>query len=203
MNASNPYNFLDQRRPVSHIAFIVFSLLAAIILGYTKKYFSPELVPASIFFMIFVQIEVFIYFGNLLFARLSFDRKPGEITRIVLFRLVLFLAACLLASLIIFITMLYSIQLIKGESLSGVLNRFIHYEFRNWFKSTIAGLSTGAIIFIFLLWQTALKGEQRLREENLIFQNETLKNQINPHFLFNSLNTLSSLLTTRPDVAEQ
>jgi LytS/YehU family sensor histidine kinase len=30
-----------------------------------------------------------------------------------------------------------------------------------------------------------------------------LKNQINPHFLFNSLNTLSSLVSTQPEIAEK
>jgi LytS/YehU family sensor histidine kinase len=44
--------------------------------------------------------------------------------------------------------------------------------------------------------------EQKLKEENLIFQNQTLKNQINPHFLFNSLNTLSSLVNTQTETAE-
>ena len=61
----------------------------------------------------------------------------------------------------------------------------------------------GAIIFIVLLWQASLKREQKLREEKLIFQNETLKNQVNPHFLFNSLNTLSALVSTQPEVAEE
>ncbi len=48
-----------------------------------------------------------------------------------------------------------------------------------------------------------MKREQKLREENLIFQNETLKNQVNPHFLFNSLNTISSLVQSQPDAAEK
>jgi LytS/YehU family sensor histidine kinase len=51
--------------------------------------------------------------------------------------------------------------------------------------------------------QTSLRREQKLREEKLIFQNETLKTQINPHFLFNSLNTLSALVVAQPVVAEE
>ena len=46
-----------------------------------------------------------------------------------------------------------------------------------------------------------MKREFELREQNLIFQNETLKNQVNPHFLFNSLNTLSSLVNTQTEIA--
>ena len=72
-----------------------------------------------------------------------------------------------------------------------------------WIKTTLGGLSFGAVIFILIQWQDALTREQKLREENLIFQNETLKSQVNPHFLFNSLNTISSLIHTQPEAAEQ
>jgi LytS/YehU family sensor histidine kinase len=153
--------------------------------------------------MVFVQIEVFIFFGNWLFAKLNFDRSPGEITRIILARLMIFLAACLMASMILFILVQYAGLWMKGEDLSKVIYNFIHFELHGWFKSTITGLSAGAIIFIILLWQSSLRREQKLREENLIFQNETLKNQVNPHFLFNSLNTISSLVQTQPEAAEQ
>jgi len=58
------------------------------------------------------------------------------------------------------------------------------------------------IIFFYILWRKSILREQKLREENLIFQNQTLKDQINPHFLFNSLNTLSSLINTQTEIAE-
>lgn len=42
----------------------------------------------------------------------------------------------------------------------------------------------------------------RQEKERIIAQFETLKNQVNPHFLFNSLNVLSSLVHEDPDLAE-
>jgi len=42
-----------------------------------------------------------------------------------------------------------------------------------------------------------------LQEENIISQFETLKSQINPHFLFNSLNVLSSLIYIDKDKASK
>lgn len=42
----------------------------------------------------------------------------------------------------------------------------------------------------------------RLQKENLQSQFEMLKNQVNPHFLFNSLNVLISLIKLEPDTAE-
>ncbi|MDP4226867.1 MAG: hypothetical protein Q8910_10860 [Bacteroidota bacterium] len=99
--------------------------------------------------------------------------------------------SCFIAALIIYISFLYIKQFSTGAELKKVLPDFLNYGFASWFKATTGGLILGAIIFIVALCQYSLKREQKLREENLIFQNETLKNQINTHFLFNSLNTLS------------
>lgn len=42
----------------------------------------------------------------------------------------------------------------------------------------------------------------KLQKENLQSQFEVLKQQVNPHFLFNSLNVLTSLIKVNPDLAE-
>jgi len=44
---------------------------------------------------------------------------------------------------------------------------------------------------------------QLLQQENLRIQYESLKNQVNPHFLFNSLNVLTSLIRLDPGLAEK
>lgn len=47
-----------------------------------------------------------------------------------------------------------------------------------------------------------LKAEQ-MEKENLLSQFSALKSQVNPHFLFNSLSILSSLVKKDPDLSEQ
>jgi hypothetical protein len=57
--------------------------------------------------------------------------------------------------------------------------------------------------YIFIQWRkTNLEKEALLRTQ---WQGrfEVLKNQVNPHFLFNSLNTLSSLIAENPNLAEE
>lgn len=193
------FDFMNQRKALSHLSFLIFSLLVTIIVALTTK----TTVSIETFVLILCQLEVFIFLGSRLFADLNFDRSPGEITMIVAVRFTIFLFLCLLAAMILFILLQYSISILIGGDTSAIIGNFIHSGFRGWFRSTVTGLSGGALIFIVLLWQTSLKREQKLREENLIFQNETLKNQINPHFLFNSLNTLSSLIADRPEDAEK
>lgn len=68
----------------------------------------------------------------------------------------------------------------------------------------------GIIIFFILLSKSfmsklinAEKEKQLAKDESAKFQYETLKNQINPHFLFNSLNVLSSLIYKDVDKADE
>ncbi|OWY23778.1 histidine kinase [Sphingobacteriales bacterium UPWRP_1] len=76
------------------------------------------------------------------------------------------------------------------------------------FEANAASLITvalcGAIyesVYFLKKYQTAAIETEQLKKENLLSQLETLKNQVNPHFLFNSLNTLSALIHENPDLA--
>jgi hypothetical protein len=56
-------------------------------------------------------------------------------------------------------------------------------------------------IFFYRQWKTWYHRSEKLEEENIRSQYETLKSQINPHFLFNNLNTLASLIEETPSDA--
>jgi LytS/YehU family sensor histidine kinase len=67
----------------------------------------------------------------------------------------------------------------------------------NYFISLTATafvLSVYESLFFFEKYRSALITAEELKKENLKSQLESLKHQVNPHFLFNSLNTLSSLV---------
>lgn len=57
-------------------------------------------------------------------------------------------------------------------------------------------------VYFFKQWKQSLLKSARLEKENISSKFEALKNQINPHFLFNSLNTLSSLVHEDADKSE-
>ena len=52
-------------------------------------------------------------------------------------------------------------------------------------------------------WRQTVDEAENLKKENLQSQLEGLKDQVNPHFLFNSLNSLSSLINEDPQKAEK
>lgn len=56
--------------------------------------------------------------------------------------------------------------------------------------------------FLYDWRQSALEAEQ-LKKAQIAARYETLKNQVNPHFLFNSLNVLTALVHKDADMAEQ
>ena len=56
------------------------------------------------------------------------------------------------------------------------------------------GIFVCCIVFFYVTWLQVIEREQKLREENLKYRYRTLKAQVNPHFLFNSLNTLSEIV---------
>jgi len=57
-------------------------------------------------------------------------------------------------------------------------------------------------IFLLNRWRLSLSEIEKFRKENVEIRFETLRAQVNPHFLFNSLNTLSSLVYTDQAKAE-
>jgi sensor histidine kinase YesM len=50
-------------------------------------------------------------------------------------------------------------------------------------------------------WNKSIENNEELKRENLAAKFEALKNQVNPHFLFNSLNTLSGVVEQKPELA--
>jgi len=83
-------------------------------------------------------------------------------------------------------------------------------EANGWFNMLAMPLILTAIIALwghgraFLLeWRQAAIDVERLKNENLRSKFESMKSQINPHFLFNSLNALSSLVYDNQDHAAE
>ena len=64
-------------------------------------------------------------------------------------------------------------------------------------------ITISELYFYFNEWRNSLIEKERLEKENIQSQFQSLKNQVNPHFLFNSLNTLSALIHSDPDQAEE
>jgi sensor histidine kinase YesM len=75
------------------------------------------------------------------------------------------------------------------------------FDYTNFF---VSGLVVGCVLIIRLIFQkqTITLENETLRREALQSQFESLKNQLSPHFLFNSLTALKTLIKEAPETAQ-
>jgi LytS/YehU family sensor histidine kinase len=121
--------------------------------------------------------------------------SPKKNTRRLMISVVLiFLYTALITALMAFFSSLPTVQneyLIKTTFATGLL--------ANLFTTT-AIIAIYEALFYWAQFKKQLVLTERLQSENSMAQLEALKNQVNPHFLFNSLNTLVSII---PEDAEK
>lgn len=72
---------------------------------------------------------------------------------------------------------------------------------RTWFIAVAALALLGLGYLYIRLRERNLRKLSSLQKERMMFEYEHLKSQVNPHFLFNSLNTLSSLIEENQELA--
>jgi hypothetical protein len=70
-----------------------------------------------------------------------------------------------------------------------------------WFAILLSLLALSAVYAYIRIRENQLRKRELLEKERIRFQFETLKSQVNPHFLFNSFNTLISLIEAKPRLA--
>jgi len=152
--------------------------------------------------LVVIELEIFLIIALKIFpARLAKSGKAYKrriITRLSIF----YLIVLILGTAFVFLAIAAS-ALFDNAQLSEIFEQFLSRELKRFLFSWILSISIASVAFFYMEWNNSLKREQKLREEKLIFRYETLKNQVNPHFLFNSLNTLSSLIPKDPELSER
>ncbi len=91
--------------------------------------------------------------------------------------------------------------------------RYPEFPLFNWILlvvTSLEGLLKGIIVMSLLFslhffkrWRLESEENERLKRNELELQNRALKSQLNPHFLFNNLNTLSGLIRQDQSIANE
>jgi LytS/YehU family sensor histidine kinase len=96
-------------------------------------------------------------------------------------------------------TLVYTISLVVVAS--RLWAAAFHFAIDNYFEIIIPALSITMVISLFIhsrefliQWKKSAVDAEVAKKESVAAQYESLKNQVNPHFLFNSLNTLTNLV---------
>lgn len=162
-----------------HTLFWVFALL--FFLFYYKRYSEINIytVSASCIHLLIAMATVYT-FNYYLIPRFLIRNKYPKFVFISLIALVLFIYLQLLATVIILIKLLYTERTLFPTMLDMLVLMI------NLFFIVLIGIS----VKLFKRWNHKEKQEQELQKEKVEAELKMLKTQINPHFLFNTLNSI-------------
>ena len=124
-----------------------------------------------------------------------FPWRQGIFKRLSLEILLTYPTAFILATLL---TVLLS-PLFPDSPLSSSIPRNLFIAFL--FNSVLVAITEG--VFFFKQWKETAVAAERFKKESIKAQLENLRSQVNPHFLFNSLNTLSGLIDMDKDLSKE
>ena len=190
------------RKLAFHLKIVLASVLIAIFFNtaWTGKPFNENFL--MMLGSLIIQLEIFMYLAMRIFASESI-KSGKQYKKLIIIKLIKFYLTVLIIAIgFLFITMFIQ-MLMNNQRFSDIFQQFIQNGLINFVTSWLIGIALGSLLFFYFEWNASLQREQKLREEKLIFQYETLKNQVNPHFLFNSLNTLSSLVSKDARLSEK
>lgn len=176
-----------------HIGIILFSLLSGMYMKYNQ---TGNALHPTVIVPIFVISLMSLSIGYLVIFTINKSRNYSQsqinkwiIPSLLLFYLATFLIANLSVTIAVFGWFIYT-----NQDLSGFWTQLFNQELNFANASLSRWLIFFTIAFFYVLWQKSTNKQQKLIEENLRYRYNTLKSQVNPHFLFNSLNVLSELV---------
>jgi two-component system, LytTR family, sensor kinase len=184
------------KRWIKHLAFWVFILFFHIsrsnfnFVGYSWKMFYAELAEHSLMLPILMIASYFTSYY--LIPRVYYTK------RYLLFGLLLLGSGVLF----IFMMRLLLYYIIMPFYYSSYLLEYPDFFQFNVFQHAFYIYSTVAIVLMIKLsqeWYSILKQKEQLSKQNLISELALLRTQINPHFLFNTLNNINALVKKDPD----
>ncbi len=179
------------------VAFLMHFPELISIFGPDKNELFPDMSIADVISeIVFTFISVLILFALNVYI-FGFNRLSIKITwkRIFLSFVLTWILSNLMGKAFIFMHNQWDIPIVHN-----MMHHYLH-PLRDFMNSCIVVVSC-YIIYLLLQKQKVQIENQQLHAENLLNQYEALKNQLNPHMLFNSLNTLRSLIRETPDRAQ-
>lgn len=190
------------KRTIAFILALIFSIVFSLLFKWvqTGNPFKPE----TLMYGIIVFLNILIT-GGVAFSifHKNANKSTIQVKKNILPSFLLFVLFALVVSLSLVSIGVYIFYLIKGLDTTNFLTQLIHVELSGAIKQFSIWILIGSAFFFYIIWRKAIEREQKLREENLKYRYQNLKSQVNPHFLFNSLNTLSEIVYEDAKIADK
>lgn len=190
-------------RQIPKLLLISLAIVAAIVLiNWANGYGIPGMHNLSYTLAYTVLYTFALYFANALVFRWLdrvFEQARFSAKRILLG----FLLSFVVSLFVVFLLRIFEDVIIKGKTFNAFLSKetLANYVFAI-VVTFIITLSSYAFYF-YKAYQENKVTQHKIIAGAASAQFESLKNQIDPHFLFNSLNVLSSLIEENPEMAQK
>lgn len=135
------------------------------------------------------------FLGHFIHKKINIDRNPKKALWWSLISMFIYTIIA-----IVFVNYFWEV-LMSDRLFANLFSGWMLITMAIQFVITIIIASILFSISFFNAWRRTAVNEEKLKTESIALQYKALKNQVNPHFLFNSLNTLSTLVYRDPDIA--
>ncbi|HYE55019.1 MAG TPA: histidine kinase [Chitinophagaceae bacterium] len=174
--------------------FVVFEMMNK--LAYQGKFISLQSLFGPMSLSNYILFTLIFYLNYLLVLPALFSRKKYLLTVLSWAGLVA-----------LFIALRYLVQEHLFKKYLGICNYCIDnnkiYITNNFFQGFSSLILAGTVIWFIDNWLHVKKQEFMLRQEKLAAEKAFLQSQVSPHFLFNTLNNIYSMVFHRSDNALQ
>jgi len=181
------------KRTIAFILSLLFSIVFSLLFKWaqTGNPFKAETLMYGA--IIFLNILILGSIAQNSFQKFT-NKSAMQLKKSLLPSFILFVLLAMAISLSIVSIGVYTFYLIKGLDTTNFLKQLFQVELSSAIKQFSIWILIGSAFLFYIIWRKAIEREQKLREENLKYKYQNLKSQVNPHFLFNSLNTLSEIV---------
>ena len=197
---------LEYNKNVAAVLLITAFMIQVIIISYNQitGYITIESIMEAMFRLLFATVLSFLI-SSVAFAMNNgiisiFDRWTQWEERFTK-RLFLEMGAASLMGAVLMGSITYILDLFgvyEGDIRRHIINNMMIFGVIN-----IIYVSIMEGILFYRRWREERVRTEQLEKENAISRYEALKNQVNPHFLFNNLNVLASLVSKDKATAEK
>jgi hypothetical protein len=191
-----------KRNIIVILVVAAFSILYSIVFKWIQT--GSPLSLETVFFaiMIFLNIMIPLGIARLILKRYSHIPLP-RLRKKIIPSILIVAAGLLIIQLVLISGGVFLYFIFRGMETTNFFSHLFRIEVPAAIKQFAIWILIGSAAFFYYIWQRTVTSENALRESNLKYRYMSLKSQVNPHFLFNSLNTLSELVHSDPGEAEK
>lgn len=179
--------------PFAILSYVI--VLAVNLAGNYKYYAAGNDWHFSVYFCLAMTTFCLILFGTVytfVFRKMKWHDKPT-------LRILIASAIFATGGVLVVLAAMKGMELILHTPPQATYDYINSAVYSAMFSMVIGLMVTGQMALTHI--QQSTKEMEQMKREMVQSQYETLKNQVNPHFLFNSLNTLTVMIPRQPEVA--